>query len=141
MTILEKIKILEQYRGLTNRINNIEESIINLRLSALPSGIDYSKDKVQTSPIDQMPEYAAELSEMIELLEKKRKEFIKIKIMIEKAIINMENHDEANLLYMRYIQFKYWEDIAEELHVSEPTVYRLKSSALENIKLIVHDRD
>lgn len=135
MTILEKIKILEQYRGLTKRIKNIEESIMNLRLSVLPSGFDYSKDKVQTSPTDQMPEYAAELDEMITMLEKKRKQLTEVMIRIEKAITQMDNHDEANLLYMRYIQFKYWEDIANELHVSEKTVYRIKDSALQNIKL------
>ena len=61
-----------------------EESIMNLRLSVLPSGFDYSKDKVQTSPTDQMPEYAAELDEMITMLERKRRELTEVMMEIDK---------------------------------------------------------
>ncbi len=126
--------ILGKYRGLVKRIKNIEESIKKLRLSALPSGIDYSKDRVQTSPTDQMPEYAAELDEMITMLERKRRELTEVMMEIDKAIAQMDNHDEANILYMRYIQGKYWETISKEMHVAIATVYRIKNAALENIK-------
>lgn len=75
--------------------------------------------------------YEKEIEVDIERLVKLKKEIIDV-------IDQLENGDEVNLLYMRYIQFLKWDDIAKKMNLSYQHVHRIHARALENVDNIIH---
>ena len=63
--------------------------------------------------------------DMEEQVDKKRK--------IAGAIRSVEDTEYRSLLEKRYLSFKKWEDIADEMHVSLRTVYRMHGEALKKV--------
>lgn len=51
-------------RNIKSEIRRAEAERENLRLRMYPSAVRYDTDKVQSSPVDQMPEYAEKLDEL-----------------------------------------------------------------------------
>lgn len=75
--------------------------------------------------------YEKEIEVDIERLVKLKKEIIGV-------IDQLENGDEVNLLYMRYIQFLKWDDIAKKMNLSYQHVHKIHARALENVDNIIH---
>ena len=73
MTQNEMSMYLGRVRNLIRKEQKLRRHIEELRLSLLPSGIRYDKDKVQTSPLDQMLEALSE----IDHYERKRLKVVK----------------------------------------------------------------
>ena len=89
----------------------------------LPAAIRYDKDKVQSSPDDQMSKICAEIHELeLEMAKVQRKKFIQIE-KIEKAV-NALADEERTALTMRYINRVSVSAIAEAMGYSEQRIYQ-----------------
>lgn len=99
----------------------------------LPAAIRYDKDKVQSSPDDQMSKIIAEINdletEMAKIQIKKSKQIERI----DKAINSLTSDEERTALTMRYINRIPVSDIALAMGYAEPTIYKFMNQGGEQI--------
>ena len=126
-------QLLYSPRQIDQQIGRINAKIRSLRDSLMLSGDRYDKDFVQSSPSDRMSAVIAE----IDALEHKRDALIGSRIhavdAIEKAVNGLEDDGEKTVLYMQYIGCESMDEIAEELHYSRRSAYRLRAQALRSL--------
>ena len=105
-----------------------------LRACLLPIGIVYDKDRVQTSPEDQMAETMAEVADLdqqIEILQRQRARQI---CRIGRAIDQLGDSRERAVLDAYYTGQMSMTEIAEYMHYSRQHIYRLRGSGVENMR-------
>lgn len=99
----------------------------------LPAAIRYDKDKVQSSPDDQMSKIIAEINdlevEMAKIQMRKSKQIERI----DKAINALASDEERTALTMRYINRIPVSDIALAMGYAEPTIYKFMNQGGEQI--------
>ena len=99
----------------------------------LPAAIRYDKDKVQTSPDDQMSRIIAEINALeVEMAKVQHKKSRQIEI-IDKAISSLVSDEERTALTMRYINRIPVSDIALAMGYAEPTIYKFMNQGGEQI--------
>ena len=134
---------LKQAYRLNEMISSNQEELSALRESAssIP-GIDYSKDKIQSSKSSGDAGFVNVISKIIELEDSINADIERmydLKNEIRSVINNVQDADEKLLLRLRYINFNTWEEICDKLDVSIRTVHRIHSAALANV--IVSKKD
>ncbi len=99
----------------------------------LPAAIRYDKDKVQTSPDDQMSKIIAEINALeIKMATVQRRKSQQIE-RIDKAINALASDEERTALTMRYINRIPVSDIALAMGYAEPTIYKFMNQGGEQI--------
>lgn len=112
------------------RINQLKE--VRASISYI-SGIDYSKDRVQTTPqagnkqIEKLVDLEAEVNNIID-------ETVAAKHKIISEIQSLDNADYIQLLYKRYIEYKPFETIASEMYLSYYRICHLHGDALKEFQ-------
>lgn len=108
-----------------------------LETCLLPAAIRYDKDKVQTSPDDQMSKIVAEINaletEMAEVQLLKTQQIERIEL----AINSLESDEERTALTMRYINRRPVAEIADDMGYSEPTIYRFMRQGGTNLLRLI----
>ena len=107
-----------------------------LRACLLPAAITYDKDRVQTSPEDQMAEVMAEIADLdtqIEALHRDRARQIR---RIGHALDLLEDSRERAILEAYYTGQKSMNEIADYMHYSLQHTYALRQRGAENIRKI-----
>lgn len=108
-----------------------------LETCLLPAAIRYDKDKVQTSPDDQMSKIVAEINaletEMAEVQLLKTQQIEKIEL----AVNSLESDEERTALTMRYINRRPIAEIADDMGYSEPTIYRFMRQGGTNLLRLI----
>lgn len=108
-----------------------------LETCLLPAAIRYDKDKVQTSPDDQMSKIVAEINaletEMAEVQLLKTQQIEKIEL----AVNSLESDEERTALTMRYINRRPVAEIADDMGYSEPTIYRFMRQGGTNLLRLI----
>jgi len=113
MTIKE---YLLQYQAVeAERINLLAERSLTLVEEALPSGIDYSADRVQTSPSDQMLNRIIRIQRRTKYIDKRIEKIENWQNMVKDQINSLDYGVYKRLLFMKYVESKEWNDIAKEL--------------------------
>lgn len=105
-----------------------------LRACLLPAAITYDKDRVQTTPEDNMAETMAEVADLdaeIEILRRRRARQIRL---ISRALDQLEDGREKAILEAYYIGRKSMNEIAEHMSYSLQHTYRLKRDGVENMR-------
>ena len=104
-----------------------------LETCLLPSGIRYDRDKVQTTPDDQMSKLVSEIVEL-------EKEMARVQVCksnqitkIEEAVNSLESVEQRTALTMRYINRIPVTKIADEMGYAEPTIYKFMNQGGEII--------
>lgn len=130
---------LKQAYRLNEMIKSNQEELSALRESASSiAGIDYSKDKVQSSKSSGDAGFVNVVAKIVELEDSINADIAKcisLKNEIRTVINNVQDADEKLLLRLRYINFKTWDEICEELYVSLRTVHRVHAAALEHVNV------
>lgn len=133
----------KQYLKQAYRLNELiisnQEELSALRESAssIP-GLDYSKDKIQTSKSSGDAGFVNVISKIIELEDSINADIEKmfaLKNEIRSVINDVQDADEKLLLRLRYINFNTWEDISDKLDISIRTVHRIHATALDNVNV------
>lgn len=129
-----KKSYLRGYRMHGRRIKRIELEIDEIRnLKMYPSvnndGMPHGSGQGDLSG------YAAELHEKEEKLYQEGVEQVKAYKDISWRIQQLENEDERDVLFYRYIKGMGWWEIAESMQFSERQVFRIHGKALANLKI------
>lgn len=143
MTNQEKKKYLERYGWDKITIAQLEDQIKELRLSALPGGINYDGMPHGSGWTSDLSDYAAKMDALIAKYSRARQKKIDDMREIVEAINEVEMKDKndgpklAVLLRYRYIEgIKDWGVIAKRMNHSEDYVKRrLHSLALTSFQI------
>lgn len=82
-----------------------------------------------------LSEYAAKLDEAINDLKEQRLKKVRLYTEIQQRIKCVEDDTERELLMLRYLQRKTWEQVAVEMGYSWQHVHKLHSRALSDFKM------
>lgn len=125
-------KYLDEIRGLKNRLNIYKAIADNYHIDYESMvGIDYSRDRVQTSPKNTL-ELAA--WKMLEQEEKAMKEVSHINAELNKRLRMIAEIDKptySQVLFMRFYQCKEPDQIAKEIGKKRGTVLNLQKEAID----------
>ena len=77
----------------------------------------------------------ARITSLEEELKRERSKCIESYVAIENQIKMVEDEDENDVLFYRYVRGLRWWEIAEKMECSEQWVYKLHGKALKHLKL------
>lgn len=128
---------LQQLQRLDTVINQKIKEVHDLRLQAQSGGgIDYSKERVQSSPSGDAP-FVKPICRIIDLEAEINAEidrFIEEKHKIINQIQGLKNSDYISLLFKRYVEFKSLERICVEMNFSYDYIKHLHGYALKDFE-------
>lgn len=130
----KKKEYLRKYRRHGRKISRIESEIEEIRSMKLyPSmnndGMPHGSDQKDLS------DYAAELTEKEERLYREGIEQVKSYKDITGKINRLEDENERDVLFYRYIKSKNWWEIADLMGYTERWVQELHGKALKHLKI------
>lgn len=129
---------LQQLQRLDTMINQKIKELGDLRLmSQSVSGIDYSKERVQSSPSGDAP-FVKPVLRMIELEQEINAEidrFVDEKHEIINQIQSLQNPKHIDILYKHYVEFKRLEIVAVEMNFTYQYIVELHGTALKEFQL------
>lgn len=131
---LKKKEYLKGFKRHTKRINRLDAEIEVLRsMKMFPStnndGMPHGSGKSDLSS------YAASLLEKEDELHQKGVLQMMSYQNIMEHINKLEDEDERDILFYRYIKGLQWWQIANEMHFSESWIYELHGRALKNLQI------
>ena len=129
---------LQQLQRLDTMINQKIKELGDLRLmSQSVGGIDYSKERVQSSPSRDAP-FVKPVLRMIELEQEINAEidhFVDEKHEIINQIQALQNPKHIDILYKHYVEFKRLEIVAVEMNFTYQYIVELHGTALKEFQL------
>lgn len=141
MTKKEACEFLGGLRRHTKKAKKLEEQIEIKRFALLPGAIRYDKDRVNTSPRDQMLEGFAEIDELERQLIDENRECYRAIIDISRAILQIPEGPERRFLLGYYIHMKNIYQLSAEFNYSLRHTYRLQRKAMEVFMEVQDGRD
>ncbi|MGN8818565.1 hypothetical protein ACTNEN_09625 [Oribacterium sp. HCP28S3_H8] len=117
-------KLSREIESNKRRIAELESEIGGLR------AIDYSGDKVQSSPVDSLSEGIARLDEMQRRLITDTVKLQRDKGRILEEIRSLPDTRYIEILTLRYVDCERWETIASNMHESIRHIFRIHGDAL-----------
>lgn len=128
---------LQQLQRLDTVINQKIKEVDDLRLKSRSVGsIDYSKERVQTSPSGDAP-FVKPICKIIDLeaeINAEIDKFVDEKHKIINQIQGLKNSDYISLLFKRYVEFKSLERICVEMNFSYDYIKHLHGYALKEFE-------
>lgn len=127
---------LKQAYRLNELIHSNKQELADLRLlSDSISGMDYSKDRVQTSTSSDagFTNIVAKIVELEKVINIDTERMLSLKLEIRESINAVQDNDEKLLLKYRYLNFMSWEDVCSFMKVSMRTAHRIHAAALSNV--------
>lgn len=129
---------LQQLQRLDTMINQKIKELGDLRLmSQSVGGIDYSKERVQSSPSGDAP-FVKPVLRMIELEQEINAEidrFVDEKHEIINQIQALQNPKHIDILYKHYVELKRLEIVAVEMNFTYQYIVELHGTALKEFQL------
>lgn len=133
---------LQQVKKLDVLIDNKLEQIELLRARATSTTAPSGGDRVQsTGKGDNLERIIIKMLDMERDLERQIDTLVDLKTEVMSVIDQLENPNQINLLYKRYIKFEAWETIAEEMNYSIQAVFKQHGIALQKIGRILEAKD
>ncbi len=128
---------LQQLKRLDTVINQKNKELAALRLkSQSAGGIDYSKDRMQSSPSGDAS-FVKPICRIIDLEAEINAEidrFVDEKHKVINQIQGLKNSDYISLLFKRYVEFKSLEKICVEMNFSYDYIKHLHGYALQDFE-------
>lgn len=130
---------LQQLQRLDTVINQKIKEVHDLLLQAQSTGgLDYSKERVQSSPSGDAP-FVKPIYRIIDLeaeINAEIDKFIDEKHKIINQIQSLKNSDYISLLFKRYVEFKKFETIAVEMNFTYQYVLNMHGYALKEFESV-----
>lgn len=125
-------KYLEQLQEIDISINQELERLAEMKSGAGGVGaIDYSKDRVQTSPVNALEKRVCNYIDFEERLNSHIDKFVDAKERIISEIRGLHHKHYINILYKIYVQFKSIREAAGEMKISYSYAVELHKKALK----------
>lgn len=125
---------LRQYKKHGRKINRIEAEIEEIRSMKLYPSLN-NDGMPHGSGQSDLSGYAAELQEKEDELYQEGIEQVKTYNDISHRIKLLENEDERDVLFYRYIKGMEWWEVAKAMNYCESWIYELHGNALKNLKI------
>lgn len=123
---------LDQLRVIDTKINQKMEELADLMTAATSTGaIDYSKDRVQTSPQNAQENRICKYVDLDAEINREIDEFVDIKHRVTKEIQELNVDYYIKILFKVYVQYKTVKDAAYEIGLSYQYVRDLHKKALK----------
>ena len=123
---------LDQLRVIDTKINQKMEELADLMTAATSTGaIDYSKDRVQTSPQNAQENRICKYVDLDAEINRGIDEFVDIKHRVTKEIQELNVDYYIKILFKVYVQYKTVKDAANEIGLSYQYVRDLHKKALK----------
>ena len=123
---------LDQLRVIDTKINKKMEELADLMTAATSTGaIDYSKDRVQTSPQNAQENRICKYVDLDAEINREIDEFVDIKHRVTKEIQELNVDYYIKILFKVYVQYKTVKDAANEIGLSYQYVRDLHKKALK----------
>lgn len=100
-------------------------------------GINYERDKVQTSLSDRMANVFAKADLMYKAIEKDIERLLDIHKEICEVIEKISDNRLRRVLTLRYINLMSWEDVADTMYLSRSRILQLRREALNEVEKII----
>ena len=114
-------------------------------MSLLPGAIRYDKDKVDTSPTDQMSERMASVVDLKTELEKRLTDLNRRKLKAQRIIDTLDDSIKRQILSCYFLTTKRshtkLEDIGRIIGYSRRQTYRLYDEAIQEIEMALNGTD
>lgn len=130
----QKKEYLWKYRKHGRRINRISSEIEEIRSMLLYPSLNNDGMPHGSNQRD-LSDYVTKLTEKEEALYREGVEQVKAHKDIDYKINQLENEDERDVLFYRYIKDKRWWEIAELMGYSERWIMKLHDRALRHLKI------
>ncbi|MEY8367560.1 DUF1492 domain-containing protein [Anaerovoracaceae bacterium 42-11] len=132
---MEAKQFLEQYQNILTDIRNLEAQKLELENLAMGVTVSADGERVQSSGRkDRMAELAVKIADAErEIIEQRTQAFYKLR-EIEEAIKAVPDGRQQQILHMRYVERKKWEEIAVDLGIDYRWTLRLHGKALKKIE-------
>ena len=127
---------LKMYRKIYNKLVALSQQVKAMReVRESPKAIEYSDMPKGCGVGSDLSDYISDLDEMIIKINVTIKKLRKAKLQIEQVVFDLTDGVESRLIQMRYIEFRSWQDIADELGYSRMQICRIHGKALSHIEL------
>lgn len=103
-------------------------------------GMRYDTDRVQTSPVDHMPDLVIRCIELESEIQKDIERNIEFRHRIIYQIQGMPDLKHVQLLYKKYVELKTNPEIAGEMNMAEDTVRKIHTKALQEFTRVYGER-
>lgn len=129
---------LEQAKRLDDLINAKLEQIDKLRALAEKITTEYTgSEKVDsTHRNDQLARTVAKIVDLEHELNEEIDEAVNLKIYIKRLINQIDNNEYKVLLFLRYINMRTWEEIAEKMNFAVSWIYVKHDKAIEELEKV-----
>ena len=138
-------QFLYSIRDEQTEIEELSERIEELEMSLLPGAIRYDKDKVDTSPTDQMSERMASVVDLKTELEKRLTDLNRRKLKAQRIIDTLDDSIKRQILSCYFLTTKRshtkLEDIGRIIGYSRRQTYRLYDEATPEIEMALNGTD
>lgn len=117
-------------------IQNKQETLETLQAKVGIQGINFESDGSfpATRNVDRTSELMIKIIMLKDEINQQIDNLVNKKIEVMAVIDSLNNPDEINLLYMRYLQYMKWEEIAVKMNFSYKHIHRIHASALNSVK-------
>lgn len=132
VTIEEKERWLSRARGIKLELAALEETKKEATEKATSTTAGYKAIVVNGSSDPHKFDYVAVLALAIK---EREAELRKAQAVITKAIGTVKDPTQRALLQQRYVNCKYWHEVAKSIHYSEQQTYTLHKKALKEIRI------
>lgn len=138
MDLRETKKYLRQIKWLGGIINSKTEQLKDLRNTAYSISGNEADERVQTSmKLDKIGGVISKIVDLENELNKRIDEFVDLKAEVTAKIDAVPDTDCRLLLMLRYLNFKTWEEIAEEMNYSYQWVHKIHNKALKSLQKFI----
>lgn len=132
---------LSQVRIILKRLDNLNNTLEEIRGRITSTEIAYDQDRVQTSTRgDGIPAAVVRMMEVERRLSDLAARYIEIKADVVETINMLTNVNYMTLLYKRYIELKRFEQISIEMGYAYQYIINLHGWALKAIDTIIRKR-
>jgi hypothetical protein len=130
--IEDRKQYLNRYKLLCSKLASLREQEETLRIELVNvKAINYTGMPKGNKHYD-LSDCIVRLEELYSKIAAKQKEQLMLKVQIEDKVSEMNDGIECDLLRKRYIEFKSWEQICDEIGYSLKQTYRIHNKALED---------
>lgn len=128
---------LGQVRRTSRKLDERLMHLKFLELRMLPAGIRYDKDKIQTSPSDQMSAFAAEYDETEAQINQLEADMVKQMKEIDAVLDQLPNENEKAVLKMYYLSSAEVKEIADVMTgYTMDGIYSIRRRGIRNVERI-----
>lgn len=125
---------LKDILRLKNRIDSYVRQLQELEGYATSiAAIDYSKDRVQTSPRNKIEETMIKIYDLELILNDYINELVSMKIRAVKVISQLDGKYNE-IMSLRYLECLSWDEVIKRAHYTEQHVHRIHGEALLQIQ-------